>query len=463
MTGYFLLTTAFASSTQLSTKYVQAGRAASRGNDWSSATLYLERAIELGVRDRDAMFELAIASDRSNDLGRRDAILQKLGPLDKPVHAPAHLWNASRLLSLHPIPKEKLESAEKQLRNTLAVDPSNVNAHGILGDLYFQRGYLEGATFHLGRASQTLPHYQILYAKACILTGRTAEAEASAERALRLTTQRLGANPKDQASRIERGEALFILERFDQAAKNLREGLRQSGDVAPLHKALARTYLGWADKLLTQEGATRHSRPQAFQLIAAAMSQNPDDADVFNRMLQLVSIDDSATKKARDFLFDNIATGKAVGLSHLLLGTSFQEAGVSERANFHLEQAFKLLPEAPIVANNLAWHLIKRTPPQIDRAMKLISTVLDRHPNTPAFIDTRANIYLEQQKWQLALDDFQVSLTEFPEVESVHRGMARAYHNLNMLELEERHRLIADHLQLTGRFNDGEATFRLPK
>lgn len=459
--GYFVLTTAFVSKTKLRLRYVKAGQAASVSEDWDAATLYLERAVELGVRDPDAMFELAVAADRSDDMGRRDAILEKLAPDGRPVHAPSHLWKTAQLLGVNPLPNENVEKAEQQLRYALTVDPDNVNAHGILGDLYFQRGYLDGAVFHLGKASRSLAHYQLLHAKACVLTGKTAEAEASANQVRSITSQKLGFDPKDEPSRIELGEALFILEDFREAAEILKLGLRESKNPQALQHALARTYLGWADSILKRQGNTGKGREDAFRLVAAAMSQNPDDAIIFNRMLQLVSIEDQASKRARAFLLDNIATGRAVGLSHLLLGTNFHQLAEYEKAGYHLKQAFRMLPTAPIVANNLAWHLVRQDPPQVDPAMRLIEEVLERYPNNAAFVDTRANVYLRQGEWEKAIEDFQVSLGQFPGVSSIHSGLREAYAGLGMTELAERHGLIADHLRLTEQADAAAAKFEL--
>ena len=443
---YFLSAAATTRRIELAQRYVQAGRSALVSGQWPTATLYLERALELGIRNREVLFDLASAADKSGDESRKAAVLQWLAPDDEAIYAPAHLWRAINALSTNPVPPEKQRDAEKQLRFALQMDPSNVNAHAILGELYFQRGFMDGAATHLGKAGRTIAHYQLLHAKACILTGKPFEAKTSANVARDLAIKKVGENPGDLESRLELGEAYLILEQFEKAIATLNEGVRLNPEEVNLRAAVSRVYLEWARHLKDVGGDPVIVRTQAFQLVAAAMSWNPDDPKVFDEMMKLVELNDATAEKARDFLRDNIATGKATGISHLLLGTSLEKAGDLQNAGFHLEQAFKLLPEGPIVANNLAWHLVYLDPPETDRAMKLIEAVIKRFPNVPAYIDTRGHVYLKQRDWKKAIDDFEISMTQFANEPTVHAGLAEAYQNLEMFELATRHRKISEQL-----------------
>ena len=239
----------------------------------------------------------------------------------------------------------------------------------------------------------------------------------------------------------------MFLEEFSESLRVLNEGRSKESENRELRQASAKVYLAWAKSVLSRISDRAVARQQAFQLVAAGMQQNPDDPEVFDLMMELVETDDEASKQAKEFLLDNVATGQAVGISHLLLGTYFQEAGEEQKAGFHLEQAFNLVPEAPIVANNLAWHLAYQKDPEPERAMKLIEAVLDRFPGVPAYVDTRAHVHLKKGEWRKAVDDFQVSIGTFPEEPTVHDGLAEAYANLEMEELAERHRNVAEYLR----------------
>ncbi len=445
--AYFVLHATATTRGELAQKYLIAGRTATSSGQWKPATLYFERAIELGVRDREALFDLAIAAQKSGDESRKVAVLERLAPDDQAIYALAHMWKAKTALSVSPVPPEKLKLAEIHLRFVLQLEPDHREAHGILGEMYFQRGFMDGAANHLARTGKSNARIQIMLARACILSNRQFEAETSAQLAQRIAETAIGEDPNDLKSRLELGDALMILERFDESLAVLAEGQKTDAADLSLRAAISRVYLTYAKSVLDRGGDPQSKRSAAFQLVAAAMQQNPDDPSVFDLMMEIVSLDDSAAAEAREFLLSCIVSGRAVGISHLLLGTSLQEAGDAAQAAFHLEQAFKLLPEGAVVANNLAWCLVYLEKPEPGRALKIIQEVIQRFPNNPAFVDTRGHVYLKLGEWKKAVDDFQVSLTQFADQATVHVGLVEAYENLGMKDLAERHRAIAEHLQ----------------
>lgn len=445
--AYFFTVDFLAVSGSLSRKYVEAGNASLRKQEWKPATMYFEKAYELGVRDKRTMFNLALAADNNGDQARKIAVLEILAPPDRNVFAPAHLLRATELLSETPLTEDNLKTAIEQLKRVVAIEPGNEAAHAVLGDIYFQQGFLEGAVQHLGKAGSNIAKYQLLHARACALTNRRSQAEAGGLRAKALSLQAIGDDPANLIARLELGDALLFLEEFEESLRILNEGRSKDSENHELRQAAAKVYLTWANSVLSTTKDQGVARKLAYQLVAAGMQQNPDDPEVFDLMMQLVETNDEASREAKEFLLDNVSTGQAVGISHLLLGTYFQEAGEEAKAGFHLEQAFKLVPEAPIVANNLAWHLAHQKNPESDRAMKLIQAVIDRFPKVPAYIDTRAHVFLRQGQWRKAADDFQISMGSFASEPSVHEGLAEAYANLEMTELAERHQKIAEYLR----------------
>jgi hypothetical protein len=50
------------------------------------------------------------------------------------------------------------------------------------------------------------------------------------------------------------------------------------------------------------------------------------------------------------------------------------------------------------------------------------------------------------KEWSKAVDDFQVSITQYANEPSVHSGLTEAYQNLGMFELATRHRKISEQL-----------------
>lgn len=428
-------------STEVAQRYVSAAERAANEGRYSASNLFFGRAVELGIRDRETLFDWAIVADKAGDLGVRNTVLARLAPDDRAVHVPAHLWRVVQLLSASPVTEQAAQMAEQQLRFVLQLAPENVNANSILGELYYQRGFYDAAAVRLAKADRSKTHYLLLHAKSCALTGKKVDAASSAERVIELTSSQIALTPRELAPRLEKAEAQLLKDQFSESIKTLSDALVLQSDEARIRGALARVYLAWAKYELRKEGPEDKKRLVAFQLTAEALRQNPDDPAVFDQLTQLVQLNDTTSEKVREFLRDNIANGRATGMSHMLLGASLLLNGDRTESGFHLEQAFKIMPEAPGVANNLAWYLVFQDPPDTERAMALITKVLEKFPNVPAYVDTRGQIYLRMKEWQKAIDDFQISLTQFSDQPELHKGLAEAYRALGISELADRHQL----------------------
>ncbi|MEO1990878.1 MAG: hypothetical protein ABGW78_03025 [Pirellulales bacterium] len=415
--------------------------------NWHLAKLCFERARQLGVVSNQDLFSLAKATALTRDELRTVAVLAQLAPDDRSVYAPAHMWQAVSLLQDGHCSADDLISVELHLRHVLSLAPTHEMANALLGELYFQQEFWDGAVNCLSFAPRSQTKYGVLLSKACVQTGRRAQAEFAALTVIRISSDAAGRDPMDHESRRHWAEMLVVLERFPEAVDVLAEGIRIEEDDQENHNALARTYLSWSDKLMEDTGPLEIRRINSFRLIAKAMEHNPDNPWLFNRMMEVISFEDDLAAEAREFLRQNLARGHAIGMSHLLLGTFLEKTKDSAQADFHFEQASRLMPTAAIVANNFAWHLAHQPNPDLNRAFSLIQTVIAKHPDNAAYIDTRANIYLGMKKWSLALADFQISLTKYSHEPSVHDGLARAYSELQMTDLAKTHEKTAKRLK----------------
>lgn len=427
----------------LGRKYVASGQDASQRSDWSSAKLYFERSLELGVRDPETLFELAVVAEKSGDQSRKLAVMERLAPDDKAVYAPAHFWRATQILSAGDISKAEAMLAESQLKLVLQLEPQNINAHSILGDLYFQAGLWKSAVEHLQYSRPETFKYRLLLAKASAAAGNVESGRTYAEHVFAKTREIVNQNPSDSEGRLVLGEASLLLDRYADAVTILEEGLRL-GENPAFHTALGLVLLHWSDALLSESA---ENRPQAFQLLAKAVEQSPNEMLLFDRILALLRNQDETAVSAESFLLDNIVQGRSVGMSHLILGTADFEKGQVDRAGAHLEQAFRLMPNGLVVANNYAWFLIKSEIPDPEQAMKIINVVIARDGIRPEYRDTRGHVHLALGDWKSALADFEWALPKLPASIETHVGLSIAYQRLGFVDLSQKHQTKADQLR----------------
>ena len=444
---YFGMHAAATTTTELSLKYLQAGRSAGQQEDWQRSLLYLARAIELGLRDREAYFELAVAADHLKDESRKVAVLQKLAPDTQAVYAPAHLWKATQILSAPTVTKELGAEAEKHLKYVIQLDAGNVNAHSILGDLYFQAGLWRSAVEHLRFSGQRSFKYRLMLAKASAATGNVPAARTYAEAVYVAAKEVITTSPGDSAVRLEFGEAALLLERYAEAVKILEEGIALA-DMPQFRQSLALVLVHWSDAILEQ---SPDNRPQAFQLLANALEQNPNELILFEKILKLLRDQDETSTTAEAFLKSNIVQGRAVGISHLILGTSYFEKGEVTLAGTHLEQAFRLLPTGLIVANNFAWYLVKSETPDADQALRIIDAVIKEDAVRPEFHDTRGHVLVARKDWKSAIAEFEYALPRLPPSVDTHRGLSDAYLGIGLQDLADEHSRLAEQIEIAER------------
>jgi len=440
---YFGMNVAATTTTQLSLKYLQAGRFAGKQEDWARSLLYLERAIELGLRDREAYFELAVAAEHLKDESRKVAVLQKLAPDTHAVYAPAHLWKARQILSAGTINKTEAANAEKQLKFTLQLDPENKLVHSILGDLYFQARLWPAAAEHLRAGDRSDNKYQLLLARASAAAGNVDFGMTVASAVFDNTQEIITRDPSDVDARLQLAEAALMLERYEVCVRVLQEGLAMA-DRKEFRAALSMVLVHWSDSLLRN---SPEKRDHAWQLLASALELNPSELVVFDRIIQFLKTGDSTTLNAEEFLKGNIVHGRSVGMSHLILGTVYLERNEIKMGGVHLQQAFDQIPNGAVVANNFAWYLVKQDPPEPTRALQIIEAVEGSDTTRPEFHDTKGHIYLALARWKDAIREFEVALPQMNAVAATHRGLATAYREIGLADVAAEHLTLAEKLE----------------
>jgi predicted Zn-dependent protease len=138
-----------------------------------------------------------------------------------------------------------------------------------------------------------------------------------------------------------------------------------------------------------------------------------------------------------------LAEGKSPAILHLMLGIDQWQQGNKAGGLQHVEQAYLASPQAPLIANNLAWMLANGGSPDLPRALELIESVLKREPKQPRFRNTRGYILAKLGRWQEAVADLEASLADLPDKSLCHSTLAEAYDHLGLPSLASDHRRLA--------------------
>jgi tetratricopeptide (TPR) repeat protein len=145
-------------------------------------------------------------------------------------------------------------------------------------------------------------------------------------------------------------------------------------------------------------------------------------------------------------------------LPHMMLGTIYDSTREFEKAADHYQKALDINPTFAPAANNLAYHLLKRTD-RIDEALRLARIAKERLPEDPGVMDTLGMVYYEKGLYGNAVNEFLDSLKKIPDHPTVnyHLGMAYAKKENKELAIGA----LTKALKLSDTFEDANAAKQL--
>jgi tetratricopeptide (TPR) repeat protein len=160
---------------QLLEFYEQAGQQAYRAEQYTQAHICFERLGQLAPENKRFRFVLGQVVDKLGDQPRAAALIAQLAPRDQMGFAPAHLWEARRLLSIAPLTEVSRDAAEAHLLRLLQAEPNTPEAAAELAKLYLDSGRIAQAEKLLGQVGKSRPDLQLQLARLYAARGPAGE------------------------------------------------------------------------------------------------------------------------------------------------------------------------------------------------------------------------------------------------------------------------------------------------
>lgn len=391
---------------QLLTQYHELAVAALDNEDVDASTLFFERSVALSEDSQQRSYEVAEFLYHRGRKQRSLAILQRLAPFRERGYVAAH-----EFLSKH----WRSQSPQTDVSQAVAM----------YHDMH-AAGLEEEPRIRLARFLTDRNHP--IEAIACLTTLLTPSAEArlqlvhsytklgktrpatqharAAEEALR---QRLF-DQDDAPTRILLSRAIACQGRLLDSLFVLAAGCE--AQVSPaLADELIKCYGIWLSQMSPPK-----ARSQLGQ-IALALEVSDDEASAEELKLQngtRVSLPIAIAALHRQVL-----QGEGIWLIPLLQGTELASSEAYREAIVKLRQAHHLRPDNSLIANNLAWTtlqfhgdtlseahpLTEQVQVELENAWDLANAAVIRHPDAPAFRETRGQLAGHLKRWAEAVDD----------------------------------------------------------
>ncbi len=415
-----------------------------KAKQYDAALTCYERLTLAAPQSREALYGLALACAGKKEQERALLLMKELAPHEGGGYAEAHLWWAKHLIQTGGTSKENLDLVERHLLHALEMRTKDAEtANGLLGELYLSRGELDKAEDRLRWAVGENPQLHLRLAQLYYTRGDQINGRNSAEQAVRFFQAWTKSELHARSGRLGLADAYIMLGDFPSAIKELQEGLNATNDQE-YRRAMARVYIGWSEHVAKTKP---NSVGDQLNYMEKGLAIDPDNHELVLRIWSMLQLKGKESEKAYAVLRKQLSSGKGTALTHLALGMHAWDEGKQEEALVHLEQAYKLAPSMALVANNLAWVLANTKPPQLQRALTLINSVLERWPNEPMFRDTRAYIHYRMENWKEALNDYQAALPAYAHTPNIHERLSEVYRKLNLKVMSDEHAQRAQELR----------------
>ena len=438
VTVFFLVRSHFISS-QIAETYRENATRANRDQEFDQAITYYRRVLrDPGSATPYDHFNFAISLIGTGEHGKGVGIINQLAPEDKKGLGVAHRFKALELVRASQQGQRDINFAERlKFHLSHSEDTTSNEINEAWAVYYFAVSKPESAAEHLQLAVQTNPSHYLTLAGIYRQLSKDEEADQALEMGSQALRKSVAQNPLDNEKRIQLAKILMSQRRFDEAESVLEAGFQLKPDRV-ISRILADFFVAMFDQRSDLDFARR------FDLIHKSLSYDVNHVPAYDRIIKYCVESDSDESKAevRKYLIQSLAKGNAPALSHFALGNLMWMDGNSEKAQWHIEQAFEINNNLTNVANNLAWVLAHSDRPDLDRALEIATKVVKQSPEDHRFRDTLATILLLRKNYKQAASEFEKILMASSDKSPIHEKLALIYRELGKPEIAAQHELL---------------------
>ena len=164
---------------------------------------------------------------------------------------------------------------------------------------------------------------------------------------------------------------------------------------------------------------------KAKESLNNAILTNPDYLPPYETLAKLFLTENNKEKAIEQYTMI-LEKNPKLPVPHMMIGTIYDSDKDYEKAADHYKKALDINPEFAPAANNLAYHLLKRTD-QVEEALRLARIAKGKLPEDPGVMDTLGMAYFRKGLYGNAVNEFIDSLKKIPNNPTVHYHLGSAY------------------------------------
>ncbi len=434
----------FINGSSVETRYQNKMQSAIRLKDFKQAKLLCSRLMTGSANpDPDILLTYADLLDKTGETGRAESIIQKLAPDETVGNAKAHRLRAMQIARMtdRGNDPELMRKLRWHLEKSGATTTPELNQ--IWAAYYIAVGQSGLAAEHWEKAAKEDPRFLLSLADLYTKLGNSSGVTRTLRDAKNYFENAIKNDPFNTESRLTLAAIYLRQEKFEDAERVLQDGCRLQPD-ARITRATAEYFVLQHDRKVL-EG---RSVGEQLAMLQKALSIDINCVPIYQRLItQFRRGAPESETGIESMLTSTIARGESTALAHFALSNVYWLQGKSSEADRELQQAYKQDSSFAVIANNLAWMLATREPPELEQALEIITAVLKNEPSVAQFRDTYATILMKQGDHEQAIAEFEKALPGLTDRTTVHQNLASLYREIGHAAMATEHEKLAEELK----------------
>lgn len=431
----------FLNGSSIEARYQNKMQSAIRAKDFKQAKLLCSRLMTGSANpDPDVLLTYADLLDKTGEAGRAESIIQKLAPDETVGNAKAHRMRAMQIARMTDRGKdpELLRKLRWHLEKSGATTTPELNQ--IWAAYYLAVGQTGAAAEHWEKVAKEDPRFLLPLADLYLQMGNSFGVTRTLRDGKNYFENALKTDPLNTESRLTLAAIYMRLEKFEDAERTLLDGCRLQPD-ARITRAAAEYYVLQHDRKVSEGGSVG----EQLTMLQKALSIDKNCVPVYQRLItQFRRGAPESETGIESMLTSTIAKGESTALAHFALSNVYWLQGKSGEADRELQRAYKQDRSFAVIANNLAWMLAMREPPELEQALEIITAVLKNEPSVAQYRDTFATILMKQGAHEPAIAEFEKALPGLTDRTTVHQNLARLYRQIGHAAMATEHEKLAE-------------------
>lgn len=401
------------------------------------ADLLFRRVLQLEPTNKNARYFVAFQQGLRGNTEQARATMQTLAPAEATSYLPAHAWMAFDLLQ-QVMKGAKLDPIRNELTHHLLVasewQGTNAFVLSAYAGMLESEGKFTTAINMMQRAAARDNAYFLPLSAMMARHNQPVQAKEAADRAIAYYSESFGKKNETDRDRIAVAEAYVQSQKFDEAIRVLAEGLNMRDDRPMLRRAQSNVY---RMMYMNQFKETENGAKANLGLLNAAMMADPTNPAVGEDIAKLQQLGVTVDEKMVKALIEQLSSGGASAITHLLLGHAYMNKQNMKQAMIHWKLALGHDPNLVIAINNLAIGLSMLDPPQIDDALKMIDKAIELSKGEAEFFDSKGEILQRAERHDEAIVQFEKALQINQMRVGTRRNLVKCYETLGMKDLAD--------------------------